>query len=1105
MKKSNFLLAFLLLVLLSSVGFAQEASISGIVTDGSYPLPGATVSIEGTGNGAVTDLDGKFIINNVNAGNAVVKVSYIGYTSKTVNVSLAPNENKNIGTIIITEDATQLEGVVVTALGIKREEKSLGYSVSEVKGDDLNEAKETNIVNSLNGKVAGVQITNGSTGVGSTSRIVIRGEASLNSGKNQPLFVVDGIPIDNNTTLSTTENSGGSEMQEVDFGNGAADINPDDIESISVLKGATAAALYGSRGANGVVLITTKSGKGKDKISVAVNAGLTFDNVLRLPKYQNKYGQGWAGSFQYVDGLNKLAGVNYGVNDQEDVSWGPIANGQLIQQFDSPAGNGLRAGDIYARGWIRNADGTISAPSVIPNDITATPFVNRPNNVKDFFRTGITNTLSASIGVNNEKSNLLFSFNRLQNEGIIPNTDLNRNSFRLNSGFDLSKKLKLSANMNYINSASDNRPAGGYGSETAMYMFTWYGRQVNTKALQEYWQRGYEGLEQFNYNYAWHDNPYFMLNENTNAFQKNRVLGNIKLNYQFNENLSAEVKTGLDTYNDYRQSKRAFSTQRFLKGAYREGNVFFREMNTDFLIRYNKELNDKIAIGVNAGGNQMKQRRDFSSLTANRLNIPNLYNLTNSALPLVSEQFDAEKEINSLYGMANISYDDVVFLDITGRNDWSSTLPKANNSYFYPSASLSAIISDMVSLPSAFNFVKLRGSIAQVGNDTDPYNLETSYVFNTPYKGTRTLTRSKIILNENLKPEKVNSYEIGADLRMLDGLFNVDFTYYNATSQDQIITVPVSNTAGYIAQVINAGKIRNTGIEALLTVTPIEKDNFTWSSSLNFAKNVGKVIELPEDTKVLTTSYASVYDAETSKVFVQAREGERLGNMYGRKFKRHNGEIVYNRVEGKDDDGNPTVTYLPVVDDELQLLGNYNPDFSLGFQNEFKFNQFTASFLIDWKKGGTLISRTKQIATYAGNLEGSENRNDYNNIIPNGVEKQSDGSYTQVTTAIPWWDYMKPLWDRRNQQETGIVDASYAKIREVKIGYTLPNSISDRLKVKGIKASLVGRNLALFTPKDNPHFDPETLALQGNNIVPGIEDVSYPSSRSIGVNVSVQF
>lgn len=1091
MKKSNFLLAFLLLVLLSSVGFAQEVSISGIVTDGTLPLPGATVSVKGTGNGAVTDLNGKFIISNVNSGNAVIEVSYIGYTSKTVNVSLTPNENKNIGTIIITEDATQLEGVVVTALGIKREEKSLGYSVSEVKGDDLNEAKETNIVNSLNGKVAGVQITNGSTGVGSTSRIVIRGEASLNSGKNQPLFVVDGIPIDNNTTLNSTENSGGSEMQEVDFGNGAADINPDDIESISVLKGATAAALYGSRGANGVVLITTKSGKGKDKISVAVNAGLTFDNVLRLPKYQNKYGQGWAGEFQYVDGHNN----KFGLNDQEDVSWGPIANGQLIQQFDSPAGNGLRAGDIFSRGWVRNADGSVSAPSVIPNDITATPFVNRPNNVKDFFRTGITNTLSASIGVNNEKSNLLFSFNRLQNEGIIPNTDLNRNSFRLNSGFDLSKKLKLSANMNYINSASDNRPAGGYGSETAMYMFTWYGRQVNTKSLQEYWQRGYEGLEQFNYNYAWHDNPYFTLNENTNAFQKNRVLGNIKLNYQFNENLSAEVKTGLDTYNDDRQSKRAFSTQRFLKGAYREGNVFFREMNTDFLIRYNKELNDKVAIGVNAGGNKMTQERNFISNMANRLNIPNLYNLTNSGLPLVTEQFKSEKEINSLYGMANISYDDVVFLDITGRNDWSSTLPEANNSYFYPSASLSAIISDMVSLPSVFNFVKLRGSVAQVGNDTDPYNLETSYIFNTPYNGTRTLTRSQVLLNENLKPEKVNSYEIGADLRMLDGLLNLDFTYYNATSQDQIITVPISNTAGYIAQVINAGKIRNNGVEALLTVTPIEKDNFTWSSSLNFAKNVGKVIELPEDTKVLTTSYASVYDAETSKVFVQAREGERLGNMYGRKFKRHNGQIIYGS-DGK-----------PIVEENLQLLGNYNPDFSLGFQNEIKFNRFNASFLIDWKKGGTLISRTKQIATYAGNLEGSENRNDYKDIVPNGVKQLSDGSYTALTAedAVGWWTYFKPMYDRRNQQETGIVDASYAKIREVKIGYELPNSISDRLKVKGIKASLVGRNLALFTPKDNPHFDPETLALQGNNIVPGIEDVSYPSSRSIGVNVSVKF
>ncbi|WP_237275459.1 SusC/RagA family TonB-linked outer membrane protein [Tenacibaculum ovolyticum] len=1089
MNNFKLLVSILLISFISNTILAQSSTVSGVVSDGSFPLPGASVVIEGTKTGVNTDFDGKFRLNKLASGEVTLKISFIGHVNKVITVFLNKEENKNLGTVILKESAQQLEEVVITALGIKKEEKSLGYSVSNLKAKELNEAKETNLVNALNGKIAGVQITNGSTGVGSTSRVVIRGESSLTLGGNGPLFVVDGVPIHNNTIFGSGENTGGSEMQEVDYGNGASEIDPDSVESISVLKGANAAALYGSRGSNGVILINTKTAKRNKGLSISINTGTTLEEALRLPKYQNKYGQGWSGEFEYADGLNN----SLGKNDQEDVSWGPEANGQLITQFDSPAEGGLRAGDIFSRGWVRDANGKVISPTSIPNDVTATPFTARPNNVKNFYRTGHTTTFSTAIGFGSDKSDFLFSFGLLDNEGIIPNTGLKRRSYRVNGSIDVTDKLKISLKSNYINSNSTNRPSSGYGSESAMYMFTWYGRTVNTNALKEYWQRGYEGLEQYNYNYAWHDNPYFMLNENTNAFNKHRVLGNIKLEYQFSENLKFQAKSGIDYYTDRRESKRAYSTQRFLKGAYKDERADFKEVNTDFLFSYDKNLNDVWGVSANFGGNQMKQEINFLSNIANGLVIPELYNLQNSVSDLVTEQYKEEKEINSLYGTLGVSYDNKVFVDITVRNDWSSTLPEKNNSYFYPSASVSLLMNEIFEMPAAFSFFKIRGSLAKVGNDTSPYNLKTPYSYQTPYAGNKTLSRSTILLNENLKPEMSTSFEVGTDLRMFNGAVGVDFTYYKSSSENQIMTVPITNTVGYSAQVINAGKIENKGIEALLTLKPIRNENFAWISSINFSKNEGKVLELAENTDVLTMGYASVYGAETSKVFVQARKGERLGNMYGRKFERYNGKIIYK--DGK-----------PLVNDELQLLGNYNPDFSLGFKNSFKYKNFDFSFLVDWKQGGTIISRTKQIATYAGNLEGSENRNNYEDIVPDGVKQVGD-EYVALTDAdaVGWWTYYKPMYDRRNQQETGIVDATYVKLREVKFGYDVPTDFVQKLGMESLKISIVGRNLGLWTPSSNPHFDPETLAMQGSNIVPGIEDVSYPSSRSYGVNFLFKF
>ena len=1056
------------MLLVLNFSFAQQARVTGKVSDvNNEPLPGATVLVKGTSRGTVTDVDGTYAIP-ASSGETLV-FSFVGFETKEFAVGASSIIN------ITLSEGVALNEVVVTALGVERETKALGYSVQAVDGSQFTEARETNVINSLSGRVAGVQITNSSSGIGGSTRVTIRGESSLNINANQPLFVVDGVPISNNIVGSS-----GRGNQETDYGNAAGEINPDDVASMTVLKGPAAAALYGSRAANGAILITTKSGKGKKGLGVTVNSNTTFDTILRLPQWQDKYGQGNNGQFSFVNGAGS------GVADGVDESWGPeLDKGTLIPQFDSPRSvPGFRGGDL-------------NAPA--GSTITPTPWVSQPNNINDFFQTGVTLSNNFALEGANEKSNIRLSWTNLDQKGTIPNTDLKRNTIAMNGGINVTDKLTVNSAINYQRTESGNRPSISYGTESLMYLWIWYGRQVNTRSLRNYWMPGLEGIQQFNYNYNYHDNPYFNVYENTNGQAKDRIFGNIMATYKFSPKLTLMVRTGLDTYNELRDRKRAFSTQRFPKGSYREDDLFFSEQNSDFLLTYSETTKPTWSYSVAVGGNAMRQDNRYVETVAPQLLIPGIYNFTNTAVNLQVNQFTSEKRINSLYGFGQIGYKNVLFLDVTGRNDWSSTLPVSNNSYFYPSATLSAVVSDMITLPKAISFLKLRGAYAEVGNDTDPYALSNVYNTAVAWGSIQAKAESNRLSNADLKPERTASFETGIDVRFMDGRIGLDFTYFDNRTRNQIIPIELDIATGYASRIINAGQIQNKGIEVVLSGNPVRSANgFNWNFMANFTRTRGYVLELTEGLTTYTLTGRNGAN-------IQARIGERMGNIYGAGFARvedpaspYFGQIIHN------------TSGTPITSPTLKNQGNYNPDWMLGLQNNFSYKGISLGFLFDYRHGGIVVSRTKTIGSTSGQLAetllGRENGYDLtqpgNGIISEGVIRNADGSFTPNTIKITSRNWHNRYYERNNV-EAAKYDATFLKLREVTIGYTIPKSILGKMPIQDVKISLVARNLALWT--ENPHFDPETMAMGGGTLIPGVEDMAFPSTRNIGFNLNVKF
>ncbi len=1065
----HFLTFLLLLLLAGSSAFGQ---ITGKIVDArdKNPVIGAAVTVKGTSEGTSTDAEGNFKLAAAN-GSSTLVIHAINFTAQEVAVA-----GRSTLIIELTGDTKELAEVVVTALGVSRQSRSLGYAVQTLDTKQITAVQDPNLVNNFAGKVAGVQITNGGAGVGSTSRIVIRGENSFSS-TNQPLFVVDGVPINNDTYFNNAvgNSSGRGTWAEVDWGNGAAEINPNDIDQVTVLKGGAAAALYGSRAANGAIVLTTKRGAGDPgAVNVTFNSTNLFSTPLRLPAIQGEYGAGNGTTpYQFVDGTKGFENniPNYGPHFDPNL---------LVPQFNSPAGTYL-AGDLVARGTDPNKSA-----------VTPTPWLGHPDNFKNFLQTGFTSINNVSLStITKDGSSIRFSYGNLTNRGIIPNSDLYRNMFSVRAETKFGDKLTANTFLNFINSKSNERPNIGYGSESVMYTFFGvYGMPTNIdlNALKnQHWQAGQDQVQQFRY-WANHDNPYVTVYDNTNSFIKNRLLGNASLSYQLTPELSLMGRTGLDFYSDNREGHRAFSTVRFPLGGFRTDDVTYVENNTDVLLAYNKQLNDNIHFDVSAGGNRFIQDVTYSRAIASDLITPGLYSFSNARTllpPLVTKN---NRGIYSAYAFADFSYKTWLFLNVTGRNDWSSTLPAGNNSFFYPSASLSTVLSDLVTMPAPISYLKLRASAAQVGRDVAPYSINNTYTTADPFGTYPLTTGSSVLANSNLKPSSTTTEELGIDLRLFRNRVGLDVTVYNSDTKDEIVQLPIPISSGYTNAFVNGGKIQNRGIEAIVRLTPVQSEDpngFNWNLAFNFSHNVGIVKALPEG--ISTYKYADVtqYDRYFRSIQYNAVVGERLGNLYGNVFVRDDkGRIVY-------DKGVPLVTT-----GTTHLLGNYNPDFILGYTNTFSYKGVSLNMTWDWHKGGVLYSYTR-LGLLNGGFSPETLPNRDGTIVGDGVKVDGTPNDVAVPAATYYLGYYNP-----NNNEVFTYSASYLKLRELRLGYTFQHPFKADSK-SSLNVSLIGRNLLLFSAiKD---IDPETLALRGSQILPGIEFNSIPSTRDYGFSLGVNF
>ncbi|TAN11933.1 MAG: SusC/RagA family TonB-linked outer membrane protein [Chitinophagaceae bacterium] len=1062
------ILTALFLSFATGIVSAQSVQVSGkiITAQDAEPLPGAIITVKGSTEGTVTDAEGRFVIQ-VNK-NAILHISDLGFDSKDIKITGAEPDLK----IGLHKSTNPLNEVVVTALGISKEKKSLGYSVQELKSKDISQAMEPNLVNELSGKVAGVRITNSQGDMGS-SRIIIRGETSI-AGNNQPLFVIDGVPVDNTQYLG---GSGGKRDPEVsrDFSNAIADINPNDIASISVLKGPNAAALYGSRAAAGVILIQTKNGKNEKGLGVTVNSNTTFSDLLVLPKYQNVFGQGLNGRFSYVDGKGG------GINDAVDESWGPKMNGQLIPQFFS---NGK-----------------------------AVPFVPQPDNVKSFFRTGVKLNNEVAVAGSGDKYHFRFSYDNMLQHGVIPNTQQQRNSFMINAGYNLTPKLSLDVIANYIKRDAPNLPGGSGLRETStMLQFTWFGRQVSMKKLFQLYKEG----NPINWNNLYYSNRYFIAYNNTVAEQRNRLIGSINLKYQILKGLTASFRTGNDQYTDRRKMKVAYGSLGMPYGSYGEDAFSFDENNTEARLDFTHSFNRDFSLDLMGGGNIRTNSTEANDQRAPQLAVAGVYTLNNSREPLISNNYFTKLKTYSLFSSAQIGFRNYAFLNLTARNDWSSTLPVQHMSYFYPSVNGSLILSQALHITSdQITFIKLRGGWSQVGAATSAYQLINNYNFTTPFGSYPQLLAGSTDLNPDLKPEETTSTEAGLDAGFFNGRINVDVSLYNMNSFNQILAVDVSPSTGYKQKLINGGKINNKGIEVELDLIPVRTNEFTWNTMINYSTNHSRVISLDKAGDL--RSYVLGSDGS---IQVLAAIDQPYGTLFGTAFKRNtNGQIIIDP------------TGLPVTDPNNKYLGHYTPDWLGSINNDFTFHNFQLSFLIDASIGGSIYSSTNSTGTYTGVLASTlpgrdaahgglyyyypANDNTQQAVplpegtttAPGGATVYDDGMiYKGVqengkpnNIIIPAQQYYKSL---SNVDEAFTYNASYIKLREVKLGYNLPAAFAHSIGLQSATIALVGRNLWIIS-KHVPNIDPETAFNTGNG--QGLEDLSLPTVRDFGINIHIKF
>ncbi|NVK52463.1 MAG: SusC/RagA family TonB-linked outer membrane protein [Flavobacteriaceae bacterium] len=1031
MKKIKILLFITFSLLLTTNSIAQEKSISGTVTsksDGSA-LPGVSIVVQNTQRGTETDFDGKY---NIKASvGQVLTFSYIGM--KTVNITVTTTSS----TINVQlEDADNvLDEVVVTALGISREKKSLGYSVSDLKGSSVSLAKENNVVNSLSGKVAGVVITQSASGPAGGTRVVIRGNNSI-TGNNQPLYVVDGVPIDNSGNGSAN-GSNTSEYSRFDLGTGISDINPDDIETISILKGPNAAALYGSRASNGVILITTKKGALGKGLGVSFTSSFSAQNPLLLPEYQNQYGRGVNGNFP-AD-LNQLKSAG---------SWGPKFDGSQQLYYDG----------------------------------TQKTYAAQSNNVKDFFRTGTSIINTVALSRSTEASSLRFSYSNSDIKSILPNSTVDRNNFNLRASSKLTDKFSIDAKVTYFLQGAKNRAS--QGTEGIMAYLYGLARNVNINDLKNYQDlsKGYNVIAPT----ASGGNPYWILFQDKNEDNRKRFTGFAKAQYDFNNKWKAFVRVGTDAVDLKTEGYNAVGHHFNPKGTINYSNYNTSETNYDFLVMFNDNLNEDFNLSANFGGNALHATSQFSSISGADFKIPGKYFIANtdSEKLRVNQTELVEKKVHSLYGSASLAYKGMVYVDITGRNDWSSALAAENRSYFYSSASVSLLLNKVFDINSEkINFSKLRLSYANVGNDTDPHQIVNLYnVAGNGYLGNTTVSSPNIKFSNSLKPESVTSTEVGFEVKALENRLFADFTYYTITSKDLIFDVPVDPATGFSHFRENIGEISNKGFEFMIGGTPIKTEGFRWDISANISGNKNKLNSLikGQDFFQFTSSNSGVID-------VRAQVGEGFGDIYGTDWKRApSGELLL------------TATGRPQATSDRVKLGNYQPDFTGGVTNTVNYKDFTLNFLVDYRIGGQVYSGT-DAALDASGVSTRSLKYREGGVTLNGVW-DDNGTLKPNTTNITAEQYWSSVSGIASEY---VYDQTNVRLREVSLSYKIPANFLKKSFISSASLSLTGRNL-FFLYKKSKNFDPES-SYSTSNFAQGVLYYNLPTTKSVGLSLNIKF
>lgn len=1085
--------------------------VSGQVTDeNNEPLIGVNILVKGTSQGTSTDFDGMYSLENV-PDDGVLIVSYVGYEKMEVDVNGRTTVN-----IVMTSSSHALDEVVVTALGVSREKKSLGYAVEEIDGGSLNNVVQENVLNGLSGKVSGVTINSTGGGANSSVSMIIRGASSL-TGDNQPLFVIDGVPVNN--SLSGNSQEMGSQNV-VDYGNAISDLNPADIESVSILKGAGAAALYGSRAGNGVVLVTTKSGQKNQEMKISVNTSTVFDRPYRFLDMHHSFATG--------------------VNPFTEEQWQSMTGGPLIIDEGSAARMGPQL-DIGQKAVQWNS------PLDEDGNPIPTPLVSYPDNVQNFVRTGITNTNNIAVSGSAGNSVFRVSYTNMNNRGIVPNSDLFRNSLNVAGAYEISPKLSLSTNVNVGRTHSNNVPANNRGTNPLEWAYK-VSPHVNILDLKDYWEEGQEGIKQRQV--PDHNNPYFLAHEVNNSFFRDRVYGNIQADYEITPELTATFSYALDRFNEERSSAIPYSENRNSRGTFGIEKLSRMEGNTSASLAYSKYFSD-FSLRASVGGNSMYQYYNNTSTFSTRggLVVPGLYNLSNiNPSDLSYNNFWSEKAIYSAYGMASLGYKDMLYLDVTGRNDWSSTLPESNRSYFYPSATLSALLNNVFDMGNNVDMIKLRGGWAQVGNDTDPYRLVSTLNNAGAWENVTRLTTSGTLMSPDLKPELITSVEVGTEWILYGDRFRFEATYYKSNNENQILALGLPNSSGYSSKLINAGMVSSRGVELGIGSTLISNNDFSWDLDLNYTFNRTRIEELAEGIDFINFW-------EDAKGGAYTWVGEDIGNIYDRK------------LVTVEDQSSPYYGW-PVLDEtgswqdksginDLVKIGNYNPNFVIGMTTGLRYKSFALNAVLDWRHGGQFVSQTYRYSesdySTQRQIDATINPNDHADIVQYlkdnadkiivgntptvGGPTAGMGGYSMTYEGIPIQSgafnpgviadydddgnligYIENLGDEGTRMipyadnypwsftKAAMFDASFVKLREISLSYTLPSRLTENLKMDNLAVSLYSRNIILWTKADIG-IDPErAFQPEGGSFKQGIERYNVsPFVMPLGIRLSANF